>query len=201
MTLPKRVKVYEALSALYAKQLMYIPVRKIAQRANVPVSTASTELKYLEVMGLVVRKGSRGGWKPRYIYERTYRHLLDLYRRGQGFVKLQTIADLESRSKWTVWEHLRRLRSAGLVVMGNGGWKPKRRDDIVPASVLVLDVLSQLYVDGFSFVRTVEIAQRLKVSSAHVRDVLRDYEESGRVERKGSRGGWKPKTLVLSAEL
>lgn len=202
--LPQRVKVFEALCALYAKRLSYVHVRLIARRAHVPMSTASSELACLEAVGIVVRKGSRGGWKPRHMYERTYRHLLDIYRRSHDFVTAYTIADLQGRSHWMVRKHLKKLKAAGLVVQGSsrgGGWKPKRQADIVPASGLVLDVLSQLYVEDFSFVRTVEIAQRLDVSATHVRNVLRDYEGVGRVERKGSRGGWKPIEKVLSAEL
>jgi len=190
--LPQRVKVYEGLCALYAKRLSYIHVREVARRAHVPLSTASSELACLEAAGLVVRKGVRGGWRPRHMYECTYRHLLDVYRRSQSYVQVQTIADLQDRSYWTVRLHLKQLQVAGLVVQGRGGWKPKRCNDIAPASGMVLDVLSQLYVEDFLFVRTVQIAQRLDVSAAHVRDVLRNYEGVGQVERKGLRGGWKP---------
>lgn len=202
--LPQRVKVFEALCFLYAKRLYYIHIRQVAQRAHVPVSTASSELKVLESVGLVVRKGVRGGWKPRHMYECTYRHLLGAYRIAQDYVPVQVVADLQSRSYWTVRKHLKRLQIAGLAVQSpvrGGGWKPKRRVDINPASGRVLDVLIRLYVEDFSFVRTVEIAERLGASPKHVRNVLRDYEGVGRVERLGQRGGWKPIEKVVGAEL
>lgn len=199
--LPQRVKVFEALCFLYTKRLRYIHSRQIAQQSHVPLSTASSELKVLESVGLVVRKGVRGGWKPKHIYVHTYLDLLDVFRRTRDYARVQTLADLQSRSYWTIRNHLRLLQTAGLVVRGQAGWKPKRRTDIMPVAGLVLDVLSQLYVEDFSFVRTVEIAERLDVSAKHVRSVLRDYEGVGRVERRGQRGGWKPIGKVLSEVL
>lgn len=191
-TLPQKMKVFEALCAAYEKRLYYVPVRIVARRADVPVSTASTELKALEDAGIVVRRGVRGGWRPRPMYERTYRYLLDVFRRTHGTVRIQTVADLSDKSYWTVRLHLHKLKDAGLVVQVGGGWKPLRRNDINPVSGLVIEVLSELFHEDYSHVRTVEIAQRLDVTPRYVRHVLRDYEEVGQVERKGRRGGWRP---------
>ncbi len=198
--LPQRIKVFEALCDLYVKRFKFVHVRLIARRAGVPIGTASRELACLESGGLVVRKGSRGGWKPKRMYAHTYLDLLDIFRRTRDYVRPQMIADFQARTHWTIRKHLKVLKSAGLVVQSRQGWKPKRRPDRVPVADRVIEVLGQLYVEDFSFVRTVEIAQRLNVSEKHVRNVLRDYEEVGRVERLGQRGGWKPLGAVVSYE-
>lgn len=198
--LPQRIKVFEALCDLYVKRFKFIHVRLIANRAGVPIGTASRELACLKSAALVVQKGRRGGWKPKRMYAHTYLDLLDIFRRTRDYVRPQMIADFQARTHWTIRKHLHVLKSAGLVVQARQGWKPKRQTDIVPAAGMVLDVLSSLYVEDFSFVRTVEIARRLDVSAKHVRNVLRDYEGVGMVERLGQRGGWKPIGKVLSYE-
>src|SRR5688500_19180517 len=96
--LPQRVKVFEALCALYAKRLSYVHSRQVAQRAHVPLSTASSELACLEAAGLVVRKGERGGWKPKRIYAHTYLTLLDLFRRSQDYVPTRLVGELQGRT-------------------------------------------------------------------------------------------------------
>lgn len=147
----------------------------------------------LERHGLVTRNGKRGGWKPRYCYERVYRALLEQYRQTHAFVPNPLLADMAQRSIPTTRCKLCVLESAGLVVRRGqrGGWKP-RRNDSAPAAEKVLDKLSELHYRAHTFIPTEVIARELRVTAAHIRAVLTMHERAGAVVRYGQRGGWVP---------
>lgn len=168
-------------------------------RANVPFTTASYELGKLEAYRLVVRKGSRGGWRPQLRAEVVYRELLRLYRRKRDYVRKSTLMhhlnqlERQDMNDHTIWGQLRLLMRGGLVVSEKRGfYKPVRHEDVIPAGSKVLTVLSALYHADFNSVRTVRIADELDVSGAYVRRQLKALEADGCVVRQGSRGGWKP---------
>ena len=191
MSLPKRVKVYEALLALDAGD--FVSVGRIARRAHVPIGTASYELCKLEDSRLVMRLGLRGGWRPDFIYADVYRHLLDVYRRTHAHVPLSSFVFSLNLDRRVVWAYLKVLKGAGLVVSGKRGYyKPVRHADVIPAGAKVLATLSDLYFSCSDFVSTPVIANELNVNARYVRRNLAALEAEGRVVRRGERGGWKP---------